>query len=75
MPKEAQNPAQTVTLDLTIVSGDAFALMGAFSLCARCEGWTKEEIDAVLLDCQSGDYDHLVGVLSNLCVPPAEEEE
>jgi hypothetical protein len=34
--------------------------MGRFSRAARRDGWTKAEIDAVLTECQSGDYDHLL---------------
>jgi hypothetical protein len=40
--------------------GNAFALMGRFSNQARKDGWTKQEIDEVLEDAMSGDYDHLI---------------
>jgi hypothetical protein len=37
--------------------------MGAFQRQAKKEHWTKEEIDAVLKECMSGDYDHLLMTL------------
>ena len=52
-----------VKLDLTLVNGNAFALLGAFQRQARLEGWTKEEITAVRDDAMSGDYDHLLQTL------------
>ncbi len=52
-----------VTLELVGLNGNAFVLMGAFSSQARKEGWTKEEIDEVLNECMSGDYNHLLCTL------------
>lgn len=52
-----------VKLNLGGLDGNAYALMGAFQRQARQEGWTKEEIDEVITDCKSGNYDHLLGVL------------
>lgn len=52
-----------VKLNLVGLGSNAFSLMGAFTHAARRQGWSKEEIDAVMADCQSGDYDHLLGVL------------
>ena len=59
--------SKTVKLDLTSIDGNAFSLMGHFQKQARREGWTKEEIDEVLDECRSGDYDHLVATLSEHC--------
>lgn len=50
-------------------TGNAFYLMGAFMKQARKENWTKEEIDEVINKCKSGDYDNLVNVLDDVCVP------
>lgn len=52
-----------VKLKLVGLNGNAFVLMGAFQKQARKEGWTQAEIDVVLDDCKSGDYDHLLCVL------------
>ncbi len=52
-----------IKLKLVGLDGNAFALMGAFKNRARREKWTDEEIDKVLDECQSGDYDHLLQTL------------
>lgn len=52
-----------ITLD------NAFALLGAFTKQARKEGWTKDEIDAVMKKAMSGDYGYLCGVLGDYCTP------
>lgn len=60
---------KTVNLDLVGLDGNAFSLMGAFQRQAKKEKWTKEEIDLVLTECQSGDYNHLVATLAEYCDP------
>ncbi len=52
-----------ITLELVGMDGNAFALLGAFRRQAKKEGWTQEEIDVVLDDAKSGDYNHLLQVL------------
>ena len=52
-----------VKMTLQGLDGNAFVLMGAFSKNARRQGWSKEEIDAVITQCTSGDYDNLLQVL------------
>ncbi len=52
-----------VKMTLQGLDGNAFVLMGAFSKNARRQGWTKEEVDAVIAQCTSGDYDNLLQVL------------
>jgi hypothetical protein len=49
-----------VDLQLEGQDGNAFAIMGAFSRQARREGWNKAEIDEVLDEARSGDYNHLL---------------
>lgn len=56
-----------VSLELVGLDGNAFSIMGAFQKQARREGWTKEEIDAVLNECMSGDYNHLLVTIMNHC--------
>ena len=56
-------PSQRVTMNLVGLDGNAFALMGAFQKNARRQGWTQEEVDKVLEECTSGDYNHLLRVL------------
>ena len=55
--------ADKVKMQLAGLDGNAFALMGAFSRNARRQGWTRDEIDTVLTECRSGDYDHLLCTL------------
>ena len=54
---------KTVEMELVGLDGNAFSLMGAFSKAAKSEGWTKDEIDLVMKECMSGDYDHLLQTL------------
>lgn len=61
-----------VKLELVGRDGNAFSLMGAFSRAARKQGWAKEEIDLVLKECQSGDYDNLLCVLMDHTESPEE---
>lgn len=49
-----------IDLDLTQIDGNAFAILAAFQKQARREGWTQEEIDKVLDEAKSDDYDHLL---------------
>ena len=48
-----------VTLELIGIDGNAYSIMGAFQRQARKENWTPEEINEVLTEAKSGDYDHL----------------
>lgn len=59
-----------VKLKLVGLNGNAFFLMGAFQKQARREGWSKEEIDEVLNECQKSDYDHLLATLMEHCEDP-----
>lgn len=42
-------------------------IMGVFQRQARKEGWTQEEIDLVLEEARSNDYNHLLATISNHC--------
>jgi hypothetical protein len=68
-------PARKITLRLVGLDGNAFSLMGAFSAQAKKEGWAKADIDAVMNDAMSGDYDHLLRVLSSRCESPREDDD
>ena len=60
---------KTVNLDLTTIDSNIFAIFGAFSRQARREKWTQQEIDAVLEEAKSGDYDHAIATISEYCLP------
>jgi len=63
-----------VKLTLVGLDGNAFSLMGTFKSQARKEGWTKEEIDEVIKECTSSDYDHLLQTLIAHCEDEDEED-
>ena len=54
---------EPVKLNLVGVDGNAFAVMGTWQRQARKEGWTKEQIDVVLEDAKSSDYNHLLATI------------
>ena len=67
------DPKKTVTLDLTKNDGSTFALLNAFFRQAKTEGWTRDEMDAVVKQATSGDYAHLKTTLANHCTPPPDD--
>lgn len=64
-----------VKLTLVGLDGNAFALMGAFQRQARREKWTSKEINEVLDECMSGDYNHLLRTLAEHCEDENCEDE
>lgn len=66
---------KTVNLDLVGIDGNAYSIMGAFRRQARREGWSQEEIDLVLEEAQSGDYNHLLATIISYCEPIYEDDE
>lgn len=56
-----------IQLNLAGLDGNAFSLLGAFRNQARKEHWTKEEIEEVIREAMSGDYNHLLVTLSAHC--------
>lgn len=63
-------PKKTIRMELAGLDGNAFVLLSAFRSRARAEGWTETEINAVLTEARSGDYDHLLRVLMEYCESP-----
>ncbi len=45
------------------IDGNAFAIMGTFRRQAKKEGWTDEEIEVVMTEAKSNDYNHLLQTL------------
>ena len=54
-----------LNLNLVGKDGNAFFLLGYFRKEALKNKWSEEEIKKVLDDAKSGDYSHLLCVLSN----------
>jgi hypothetical protein len=65
----AKDVERKVVMNLVGLDGNAFALMGAFSLSARRQGWSIDEIKSVTDECTSGDYDNLLHVLMKNTTP------
>lgn len=64
MIREKRAPKEIV-IDLTGPQGNAFALMGIAQSFAKQLGYNKEQIDAMIADMQSSDYEHLVQVFDD----------
>jgi len=56
-----------VNLRLVGLDGNAFAVMGAFRRQALKEGWSQDEVKAVLDEAMSGNYDHLLATIADHC--------
>ena len=65
---------KTLNLELVGVDSNAFALMGIFRRQAKKEGWSNEEIDLVLEDAMSDDYNHLLTTIMTYCEPRDSED-
>ncbi len=46
---------------------NAYSIIAIFKYTAKKEGWSESEIDEVLDDAQSGDYNHLLTTIGNRC--------
>lgn len=64
-----------ITLKLVGIDGNAFAVLGAFKNQAKKEAWTKEEIDVVIKEAMSGDYNHLLATIMDNCQNITREDE
>jgi hypothetical protein len=73
-PYDPATPRHKVKLQLVGLDGNAFNLMAQYRRAARQQGVPPEEIQAVLDDCRSGDYDHLLQVLMSVCDSPEESD-
>jgi len=58
---------KTVNLDLVGTNANAFAIMGVFQRQAKREGWNTSEIEMVLAEAKSRDYNHLLATIENHC--------
>ena len=65
---------KTVNLNLIGVNGNAFMIMGVFQRQAKKEGWTSREIQEVLKEAKSKDYNYLLATIENHCEPKDEIE-
>lgn len=64
-----------VCLNLVGIDGNAFAILGAFQKAARQQGVAKTEVDEVVKEATSGDYNHLlVTIMEHTYTEDGEEE-
>ncbi len=69
-----ESPAK-VKMTLDGVDGNVFAVLGTFQRHARRQGWTKEQIEAVLHEAESDDYDHAIATILNNIDEPEEHAQ
>jgi hypothetical protein len=69
----SNNIPPKVQLKLVGLNGNAFFVMGAFSQAAKKQGWTKDQINAVIEEAKAGDYDHLLRTFMKYTESPDEE--
>jgi hypothetical protein len=53
-----------VKMELVGLDGNAFVIMGTWRSSALRQGWSQEEVRAVLKEAQSGDYNHLLATIA-----------
>lgn len=59
--------SKTIQLNLVGINSNAFSILNAFQRQAHRKGWTDEEIDLVLAEAKTRDYEHLLAVIINHC--------
>lgn len=65
-----------ISIELVGQDGNAFSILGRLQRALRQGGVPRDEIDAVMADAQSGDYNHLlVTVMRTVDVDPYDEDE
>lgn len=52
--------ARKITIDLTGPEGNAFCVLGIITRLMKTLGYSKPQIDAVMQQLTSGDYEHLI---------------
>ena len=56
--------SKKVKMQLVGLDSNAFVIMGTWRSNALRQGWSQEEVHAVLEEAQSGDYDHLLATIA-----------
>lgn len=62
MIKKISEKPRQITIDLTGPQGNAFVLMGHAKTFGKQMGKTTVEIDEIIKDMMSGDYENLVNI-------------
>ena len=64
------SPPKFVKLTLVGLDSNAFFLKGEYRYRAKKQGWNDAEIDKVIEECESRDYQHLLATLQTHCIEP-----
>lgn len=67
--------AKKVKMELVGLDGNAFVIMGTWRSNALRQGWSQEEVRAVIDEAQSGDYDHLLATIAMNTTDPDEYDD
>lgn len=64
-------------VELTLVGkdGNAFAILAIFRKAAKDQGFSADEINQVVTDAMSDDYNHLLFTIMNHCEDEVEAED
>ncbi len=65
----------TITIDVTGPQGNAYCIMGIICNLLKEIGYTKEQINDIVADMTSSDYEHLINVARKYVVIKGYEEE
>ena len=68
------NPPRTVPYTLVGQNSNAYHLLGGWADAAKKNGWKKEDIDKVIEEATSGDYENLLRVLVAHSAPEGSTE-
>lgn len=63
------NPPRTAPYILVGQNSNAYNLLGGWADAATKNGWTKEDVDKVIEQATSGDYENLLRVLATHSTP------
>ena len=65
-----------VKMQLVGTDGNAYSILGNFQRAARKQGWSKDQINKVMDEATSGDYDNLLRVImENVEEPDTDSDE
>lgn len=59
-----------VVLDLENLKTNHFMVLVAFENQAVLQEWSQSEIEAVLKEARSGDYEHILKTIKRYCIQP-----
>jgi len=65
MTIRAKTSGEPRVIDLDGPDGNAFALMGLAKQTGKMLGWNYDEVNNMLIEMQSGDYENLVKVFDD----------